>query len=673
MAAIQLICPHCKATLTFNQAIPGGTPVICLSCNRPFSIAAAAMAPPPAGARPRPAVNTPAAAAVPVPHRPGISKPAATRPAVSVSRTVPPTRDPAPTASGGGRMAGGIMLVLFALLFFGGLAFLVYATGAWHRLFDSPPPILAEGPKDKADKDQAEKDEAAKDKVDKGPSNTGIENPAPVESGKKDDTKPLAKGSDTKKDGKQPTDGGVDVADEKQPDKKPVPIVPDPPVKSPDKSNDDGKKKDAPEIKIVVEAPPIAPGVTQAHIDKAIDRGVEYLRKTYRGENELWGGGEGGYVVGYASFAGLALLECKVPAKDPLIQQAATAVRASAGKLTHTYQASLAVLFLDKLGDPQDDALIRGLGLRILSGQKSTGAWLYTFEELSVQGMTAYHGYLREHFPWSKAVPRPKNAHVVAMPDGQDGDKDAKKKGAKPLPIDLSNLPADTGGISWQANISQGPGKFMPLGGDNSNTQFALLALWAARRHDVPAECPILLSYQRFRSTQNPDGGWAYKTEAGFGGKPEKHSTHTMTCAGLLGLALGPGALPPGSNVGDKEKIQQPVSAGLTSLGAHIGSPGPAGAKPAMENMYFLWSVERVGVLFDLKSIGGKDWYAWGAQMLVANQDPRDGHWHGAPYMGQSDHLDTCFALLFLKRANLVADLTETLKVRMPIRDPAAR
>ena len=32
-----------------------------------------------------------------------------------------------------------------------------------------------------------------------------------------------------------------------------------------------------------------------------------------------------------------------------------------------------------------------------------------------------------------------------------------------------------------------------------------------------------------------------------------------------------------------------------------------------------------------------------------------------------------CFALLFLKRANFVADLTENLKVRMVIRDPGAK
>ena len=30
-----------------------------------------------------------------------------------------------------------------------------------------------------------------------------------------------------------------------------------------------------------------------------------------------------------------------------------------------------------------------------------------------------------------------------------------------------------------------------------------------------------------------------------------------------------------------------------------------------MQEMYFLWSVERVAMLYDLKTIGGRDWYAW--------------------------------------------------------------
>jgi hypothetical protein len=81
--------------------------------------------------------------------------------------------------------------------------------------------------------------------------------------------------------------------------------------------------------------------------------------------------------------------------------------------------------------------------------------------------------------------------------------------------------------------------------------------------------------------------------------------------------------------------------------------------------MYFLWSLERVGVLYGLQKIGGSDWYAWGADFLLRKQS-KGGEWKGSHYHGASPTLDTCFALLFLKRANFTHDLTtkiESLKI----------
>src|SRR5262249_492752 len=82
-------------------------------------------------------------------------------------------------------------------------------------------------------------------------------------------------------------------------------------------------------------------------------------------------------------------------------------------------------------------------------------------------------------------------------------------------------------------------------------------------------------------------------------------------------------------------------------------------------DLYYLWSLERVGVIFNLKTIGGKDWYAWGAPIIVDAQRPDaagSGRHPGIP--------DTCFALLFLKRHHLSPNLTEFLK-RRPLADLA--
>jgi hypothetical protein len=242
------------------------------------------------------------------------------------------------------------------------------------------------------------------------------------------------------------------------------------------------------------------------------------------------------------------------------------------------------------------------------------------------------------------------------------------------------------------------PQRTHDIGGttDNSNTQFAALALWAARRHAMPMERTLALIRHRFNTSQNPDGSWAYHYRYG-GGEPERPA---MTCVGLLGLAIGHGLaaeqeagndplfrvhcgqaaavlafhprlafllLPWGQVQRERAREKAKKRAqdlrilnGFVALNKHLGEPVGRDENIPQANLYFLWSVERVAVLYDLATIGTKDWYRWGAEMLVANQQV-EGNWSNGGYPGANAIIDTCLALLFLKRANLVADLTTRL------------
>src|SRR5205814_1747136 len=132
---------------------------------------------------------------------------------------------------------------------------------------------------------------------------------------------------------------------------------------------------------------------------------------------------------------------------------------------------------------------------------------------------------------------------------------------------------------------------------DNSNTQFALLALWTARRHDVPTEKTLELAEERFRATQNTDGGWGYM--AIF----RQNSTAAMTCVGLLGLAMGHGASEEAMQAAAKkvgnleipktDKEDPAIRKGLKRLGQSIEKPYPPKSFPPIPNLYDLWSVER--------------------------------------------------------------------------------
>jgi serine/threonine protein kinase len=325
-------------------------------------------------------------------------------------------------------------------------------------------------------------------------------------------------------------------------------------------------------------------------INEALERGINYLRAHSWQETPK-------YKVGYSALAGLTLLECGVPAGDPLIQGAATLIRSQAASLGFTYELSLALLFLDRLGEPKDQALIQGLGLRLLAGQVKDGGWSYFCPLLPNKDQ--------------------------AQPPGQ---------------------------------------------GDNSNTQFALLGLWTARRHDVPVESALLLAAKRFQLSQVPDGHWNYQASPGASASP------AMTAAGLLGLAMGHGAAFLKRKGGYKEravKNDPAITKGLGFLAENIGTLPPGGrlTDTPMPGLYFLWALERIATLYDLKTIGGKDWYGWGSQLLLVHQRA-DGAWANGQYHGSSPHLDTCFALLFLKRANLLQDLTDILRVVMPTPDP---
>ena len=519
--------------------------------------------------------------------------------------------------------------------------------------------------------------------------------------------------------------------------------------------------------------PPPLPGEAQEQINAAIDKGVVFLQRTQRrdrqGRYATWAPKET-HMVGYTALPGLTLLECGVAPKHATVQRAANFVRGHAPRVAHTYDIALAILFLDRLGDPKDKALIQRLALRLVAGQSPTGGWGYKCPILDKDMHRELLTVLRKLEPpelfnaLNTARPGlsepitglgPKTTDPLAVPspgtpggkpdllypltggaaqtparspgeqtssapppgttstaDGPDNDGSA---GAAPertfrrwgwclkmqevppeptprkptprmrpksiyIPPQLAALP-----VLYDARtvplIEAKDNENVPVYGrtDNSNTQFALLALWAARRYDVPATRSLNLLTRRFLTSQNGDGSWGYLYKFG-GGDPERPP---MTCVGLLGLAVGYG-LAHEAGVAPQGFVQDPrIVHGFAALTKNVGTPRGRMRDLPMQNLYFLWSVERVGVLYNLRTIGTKDWYRWGAEILVANQQPA-GHWDKGGYHGADVTIDTCLALLFLKRANLATDLggrlpfntvqlqesiTDTLKPRTPPAD----
>jgi hypothetical protein len=354
--------------------------------------------------------------------------------------------------------------------------------------------------------------------------------------------------------------------------------------------------------------------------------------------------------IGATALAGLTLLECGAKADDQAVLRAADAVRRACPKLNYNYSICLAILFFDRLGDPGDIALIESLTVRLLAGQNSSGGWNYSCP------------------PVPDAEVRRLQAKLAARRELVGQREMPKPGGVKRTVKDLSPE------IQKQlALLKRTSGMAVDMFSDNSNTQFATLALWVARRYGLPVEDALKRVGTRFRNSQHGDGGWGYFDPSMKARGLMARPTASMTCAGLLALAVAdgeasekvqerkPGAKPPR----DISKDSQ-VRKGLLALSTTIGrrpSDGPIGGR----TYYFLWSLERVAVALDLKTIGKQDWYNWGAEILLANRQS-DGSWQGT--YGDCG-ADTCFALLFLRRTNLVPDLTTQLAGR--IQDPGAR
>jgi hypothetical protein len=439
---------------------------------------------------------------------------------------------------------------------------------------------------------------------------------------------------------------------------------------------------EAPALRSVPEAEPAPwlPPKEQEEVNRAIDISVQWL-KSAQGRNGRW---PGPHPVGMAALPALTLLECGVPADDDHVQKAAQQVRQAIPRLNATYELALAILFLDRLGDPADESRIQTCALRLVAGQSAAGGWTYICPILSpdqeqdllvvmrqTRPTSALDLFVRD--PGGAAPPGflqdpAKDLHVGSSIDAKllpadktPADPEILQKALSRLPGNLKAVPA----LQPPAKSHQLPSRDQS---DNSNTQFAILGLSAAHKRDLPLERALALIVQRFHKSQMANGRWNYPYSSPP--HPNQQWSPAMTGAGLLGLAVGLGlAADMDQRSAAAGRFEDPaIEKGFAFLSQSIGKP-LASTKPRNRNsesinLYFLWTVERCGVLYNRRAIGGKDWYRWGAELLLDHQRP-DGSWAAGGYHGSIPVLDTSFALLFLKRANLAKELTKKIELFM--------
>jgi hypothetical protein len=225
---------------------------------------------------------------------------------------------------------------------------------------------------------------------------------------------------------------------------------------------------------------------------------------------------------------------------------------------------------------------------------------------------------------------------------------------------------------------------------DHSNAQFSLLALKAARRCGVDVPKGVFRrAMEHFLKAQQAKGpdvarrddggpgedgygskksvprdrarGWGYKCS----GQGAGFVTGSMTAAGVSSLVICRGEMlgTQGHDSADDARVVQSIRDGIAWLGHHFtvaGNPSQRGLPMDSWHFYYLYGLERAGVLAGVSWMADHDWYGEGAEYLLRTQQA-NGAWSAALAarlppdavmgVGNEDLMDTCFALLFLKKA----------------------
>lgn len=187
---------------------------------------------------------------------------------------------------------------------------------------------------------------------------------------------------------------------------------------------------------------------------------------------------------------------------------------------------------------------------------------------------------------------------------------------------------------------------------DNSNTQFAVLALWYAKQAGFDIRPDVWREIREFYlRTQSQEGGWNYAPDLRIKADGNTSSI-TMTAAGLSGLTIAGMEL----NEAREELLddgtarncgiyreQNGMTQGLDWLTRHFK------IELRGRTYYNLYGLERAGRLSGQRFFGPYDWYREGAKYLVGAQRA-DGSWLTEDYWDRWPQVSTGLALLFLSK-----------------------
>ena len=240
--------------------------------------------------------------------------------------------------------------------------------------------------------------------------------------------------------------------------------------------------------------------------------------------------------------------------------------------------------------------------------------------------------------------------HLPRIEELRDALVEWQEAGSWGYPFDYTN--------GWTENVGRN---------DLSNAQLAALGLRAAEQ--AGAEVPrktwksLIESTLGYRTPEEriltaADVGTTRTTAiAGFGYKGPDKPYGSMTAAGIAVLEIGREALGKALKGKTARHTDHAIRSGLAWLAHNWTTETNPGADKWL--YYYLYGLERIGALLEIERIGAHPWYLEGAESILKRRDA-DGSWSQ-----RVREPDTCFALLFLKRATAPSSGARPLKARV--------
>ena len=373
------------------------------------------------------------------------------------------------------------------------------------------------------------------------------------------------------------------------------------------------------------------PATFRMAVAEAIKKGVAHIASLQKPEGH-WGAPDHRDVMGHTALSALTMLKAGIPADDPRIVKAFESLEPL--PMTRVYSVACYLMALHAKYQPSLDTIDTDVG-----------------------------------------ADRNKRLAPKDVRDALSEGDEARIEEALAFLIE-----AQTGGGLWHYDIRASG----YLGFDLSCTQYGLLGLRAAMDCGFKVKAGVwrdaLRALVKFQADEGPEielytrevsGGYVIehreKAQArGFryddnrkdgprGEKtvPTRPLTGSMTTAGVAAIVICTEGLWRSRRFSgrDRSLSKAAVRDGLAWMSENWSVTTNPGREDGAHHLYYLYGLERMGMLVGRRWIGEHDWYKEGADHLLEKQNANGG-WGG--------FVATSFAVLFLKRATQRSDTVVT-------------